>query len=102
MDGDIYFMHFDVLDFFTSVGANPYYFQQGAFFTLPGLGNSITYQTQLLSSQQGQLVVTEVDAVPGLVPEPSAWVLMLAGIGMTGASLRLQRARRRSLVRVRA
>ncbi|THD64539.1 MAG: PEP-CTERM sorting domain-containing protein [Phenylobacterium sp.] len=38
------------------------------------------------------MTVASSDAQAGGVPEPSAWALMIAGFGLTGAALRRRRA----------
>jgi hypothetical protein len=54
----------------------------------------------LLASNSPAFEISNIGAIPsggevGLVPEPTAWALMLVGFGGLGASLRLQRRTRR-------
>ena len=44
------------------------------------------------SSNTGYLDNFSIDTVPGGVPEPASWALMIAGFGLAGASLRRRRA----------
>ncbi len=64
-------------------GSNFYYFDIAAA-TTDGV-----YETVLFGAdQQGRLTVT---GAGGIVPEPAAWAMMIAGFGLVGSSLRRRR-----------
>jgi PEP-CTERM motif len=53
--------------------------------------NALVSGSQQIAPRTGNLVIASV-AIPGGVPEPANWALMLAGFGVVGAALR-RRAR---------
>ena len=60
------------------------------FFVYNGL-TGVTSQSMGADLSGDQAVYSVSDAIGGAVPEPAAWVMMIAGVGFVGAALRRRR-----------
>ena len=77
-----------------SFGLHDSFFSGGIFyyFDTAAFTSTGTFDTVLFGgSQQGRLVVTDIGAATGAVPEPAGWALMILGFGGVGAAVRHRR-----------